>query len=349
MLLVTITIDGVVFRGSTRGFAGQYYYHNWVKQMPTLELGQVQVSGKIGVQFGQLVITNDFNNPDHPFFSVRYEDLLEVPKLFSTSLQYSESGKVLFDGEIYLTGATETDLTFTLTDKAYETGAREMTLSESFAFVEGVAVPGSGLATQITAPNHGFTAGQFVVFEKMNSIGETLEYVGPPTDNFYVVASVLSSDVFSIQDKEFVPVSENSNVGTTGTITSDGENHRVGLPQRVPFSWGVLQNVTPVIKKRSDEVCNPNLDISDSNNPIEIRENGVLVYSTAVTSLEYWNGANGSGVAPTSKTIKLNQDTAGGTLSISGASTRGTTLEEFFEHVAIELGLTADLTKTTTT
>ena len=180
----------------------------------------------------------------------------------------------------------------------------------------------------------------------MNNIGGLLEYSGPPTDNFFVVGSVISNNVFTIQTKDFTPVTLASEIGSTGSYTPDSETHRVGLAQRVPFSWGAVVNVTPVIKKRSNDVANPNLVLNSSTFPIEIRENGVLIYSTDSTSTQYWNGPNGSGVAPTAKTIRLNQNTSGGILSISGVSTRGETLQQFFTYVAGQLGLSVNLSKT---
>ena len=117
------------------------------------------------------------------------------------------------------------------------------------------------------------------------------------------------------------------------------------MPLRLPFSWGIINEQTPVIKKRSDEVANPGLDLDASNNsdnPIVIREDGVLIYSTNSNSGQYYDGSGNSGVAPTSTVIKLNRATTGGVLSISGISTRGTTLASFFGHVATQLGLSLD-------
>ena len=58
-LLATITVDGTDCRGSMRGFAGQNFYQPFVKRMPSLELGQVEDSGKIGVKFGNITLTHD--------------------------------------------------------------------------------------------------------------------------------------------------------------------------------------------------------------------------------------------------------------------------------------------------
>jgi len=338
-LLATITVDGTDYRGSIRGFAGQNFYQPFVKRMPTLELGQVEDSGKIGVKFGNITLTNDYLNASHPFALQRYEDLVVTPSLYPTTLKWGEAGSDLFSGNIFLQSVTDTELTFALTDTEFTKGARPFTLTENFAFVEAVISSGAGTPVSITALNHGFVTGTVVIFEQMDSYGELLEYQSVAVDNYYYVVRT-GSNTFTLQDKDFIPVT--SGYGTTGTFTSDGNTHRVGVPLRIPFSWGIVKNVTPVIKKRDDEVANPDLQTNNSSYPIEIREDGVLIYSTDNTSSEFWNGSGGSGVAPTSTVIKLNAATTGGVLSISGISNRGSTLSSFYSHVATELSLTLD-------
>ena len=67
MLLAEITVGGVDYYGSLKGHAGDTFYAPWVRRMPTLELGQIEDSGKIGVVFGNIVLTNEhlkIFNPD---------------------------------------------------------------------------------------------------------------------------------------------------------------------------------------------------------------------------------------------------------------------------------------------
>ena len=341
-LLVTITVDGTSYRCSKRGFAGEYFWRPVVKRMPSLELGQVEDSGKIGVKFGNLTLFNDHLDSDHPFGLSRYEDLVRLPRLYDCIIQWGEDGRNLFDGQIFLQTISETEISFALTDTEYTLGARPFTLTESFAFVEGVSVPGGGLPVEITANAHGFSTGQVVTFEKMDTYGANLEYSGVTADNYYYITRT-GANTFTLQDRDFIQVS--SGVGTAGTFTSDGDTHRVGIPLRLPFSWGIVNEQTPVIKKRDDEVANPSLDLDASNNsdnPIEIREDGVLIYSTNSNSGQWYDASGNSGVAPTASTIKLNRATTGGVLSISGVSTRGTTLAGFFSYVATQLGLILD-------
>jgi hypothetical protein len=338
-LLATITVDGTAFRGSLRGFAGQNFYQPFVKRMPSLELGQVEDSGKIGVKFGNLTLTNDYLNASHPFALERYEELLTAPQLYATTLKWGEAGDDLFNGSIFLQSVTDNEISFALTDTEFSKGARPFTLTDNFAFVEAVTSSGTAVPVSIQALNHGFVTGTVVIFEKMTNYGQNLQYSGVAADNFYYVVRT-GTNTFTLQDQNFIPVT--SGYGSTGTFTSDGDTHRVGVPLRVPFSWGIVTNVTPVISKKSDEVANPDLQTNNSSYPIEIREDGVLIYSTDSSSSEYWNASGGSGVAPTSTVIKLNSNTTGGVLSISGISSRGSTLSSFYTHVASELSLSLD-------
>jgi len=78
-LLAEITVAETVYRGSKLGLAGEYFWQPFIKRMPSLELGQVEDSGKIGVKFGNLTLHNDFLNAEAPFALQRYEDLCDFP------------------------------------------------------------------------------------------------------------------------------------------------------------------------------------------------------------------------------------------------------------------------------
>ena len=335
-LLAEITVRGTTYRLSRQGLAGQYFYHPFVVRMPTLELGQVEDSGKIGVKFGFITLTNEPTNPDHPFGLVRYSSLFTVQQLFPCTLRWGEAGRLLFEGQIFLQTITETEITFALTDKSYELGARPFSLTESFVFVEGIRVypTADNDPILIVAPGHQFQTGQVVTFERMTVIGTDLEYTAPSfdqatqaqdldSDNYYIVDSVTTDNAskttlgnatnqtaFTIQNRRFIPVTKlPSNVSLPSvteqflTYNSDGNTHRVGFPQRIPFTWGSFQNQTPVLKKRSNEIANPGLLLNDADYPIEVREDGVLIYSTKSSSSEYWDKGSVSGTYSQSSTI----------------------------------------------
>ena len=335
-LLAEITVRGTTYRLSRQGLAGQYFYHPFVVRMPTLELGQVEDSGKIGVKFGFITLTNEPTNPDHPFGLVRYSSLFTVQQLFPCTLRWGEAGRLLFEGQIFLQTITETEITFALTDKSYELGARPFSLTESFVFVEGIRVypTANNDPILIVAPGHQFQTGQVVTFERMTVIGTDLEYTAPSfdqatqaqdldSDNYYIVDSVTTDNAskttlgnatnqtaFTIQNRRFIPVTKlPSNVSLPSvteqflTYNSDGNTHRVGFPQRIPFTWGSFQNQTPVLKKRSNEIANPGLLLNDADYPIEVREDGVLIYSTKSSSSEYWDKGSVSGTYSQSSTI----------------------------------------------
>lgn len=343
ILLAEIEVGQTTYYVADRSYAGFHFYYPYVDSLPSLELGQVEDSGKIGVKFGSLTLINSPLDANHPFGLNRYTGLLTEQNLYPCRIRWGENGRTLFDGNIYLSTIDEERISFSFTEKTYELGARPFSLTEAFVFVEGVTAPSNGDAIQITSQAHGLQTGVFVIFERMDSIGEELEYQGPPVDNYYIVNSVISPDVFTLQTKDFLPVKTLSS-SNTGSIVSDGLTHRVGIPQRVPFTWGSFEHQTPVLKKKDNEIANPGLVLNSATNPIEVREDGVLIYSTNPSSSEYWDDdVNGSGVAPTEKTITLNSQTVGGTLSISGESTRGTTLAEFFTYVAQELRIGTDL------
>lgn len=346
-LLVTITVNGLTYYGSKEGFAGEKYYHDWVKRLPSLELGPVEDSGRIGTKFGNLTIVNDHLNPENPFSLQNYENLINIQRLYDCTIKWGEDSRNLFDGQLFLQSITDTEITFALTDTEYALGARPFTLSESFTFIEGVNLTNGVI--EITANNHGLAVGALITFERMTNYGENLEYSGVVADNFYYVAAVTGVNTFTILDKDFIPVT--SGAGTTGSFTTNNADHRVGLPLRVPFSWGVIREQTPVIKKNDVEIANPNLELNSPTNPILIKEDGVLIYSTVSDTgsnlySEYWGKAGNSGVAPTNDVITLNRQTTGGVLSISGISKRGgssdtsSSIQQFFTYVANQLGLT---------
>ena len=335
-LLAEITVRGTTYRLSRQGLAGEYFYHPFVVRMPTLELGQVEDSGKIGVKFGFISLTNEPTNPDHPFGLVRYNSLFTIQQLFPCQLKWGEAGRVLFDGQIFLQTITESEITFALTDKSYELGARPFSLTESFVFVEGIRVypTANNQPILIVAPNHQFQTGQVITFERMTSIGTDLEYTEPSfdqvtqeqdrdSDNYYIVDSVTTDNAsktslgnatnqtaFTIQNRRFIPVTKlPSDVSLPSatevflTYNSDGNSHRCGFPQRVPFTWGTFQNQTPVLKKRSNEIANPGLVLNDNDYPVEVREDGVLIYSTNSSSPEYWDQGSVSGTYSQSGTV----------------------------------------------
>ena len=315
-LLAEITVQGTVYRVSKKGLAGQYFYHPFVVRMPTLELGQVEDSGKIGVKFGFITLTNEPTNPEHPFGLRRYNSLFSVQQLFPCVLRWGEAGRILFEGQIFLQTITEKEISFALTDKTYELGARPFSLTESFVFVERIRVfpLTENTPVKFIAPNHPFQTGQIVTFEKMTVIGSDVEYTpqsydqslqsqDPDSDNYYIIDSTDAVNIggspvsaFTIQNKRLIPVVEMpsdvaspSSPYTEVVYSSDGYNHRVGFPQRVPFSWGVIQHKTPVLKKKSNEVANPSLELNNPDYPIEVSEDGVLIFSTSSASSEYYN------------------------------------------------------------
>jgi len=355
-ILVEILASGRYYYLSEEGFLGERFYYPFIKRIPTLELGQIENSGRVGIRYGYVTLTNEPTNPLHPFGLNRFSQLLTYQALYPIRIYWGE-GNLIFSGSSFLNSITEEEISFTLTDAEIEFGFQKFSLTEAFVFVEGVSsdLDESGQeVTTITAEDHRLNIGSIVIFEKMESIGTDLQYVRPSisdlaSDNYYYVGSVIDRDNFTIVSKDLLPVTGIPN----GTYTSDGDNHRVGIPQRVPFAFGRINNRTPVLKKKKNEIANPDLVTSDSSTePIEVREDGVLIYSTDPNSPEYWNKTDGEGnligggVPPDDDVITLNRNTFDGTtLSITGTSRYGKTLQEFFEYCADELDLTLDTSR----
>jgi len=313
ILLADITVGNTVFRVSKKGYRGEHFYHPFVQRMPTLELGQVEDSGKVGVKFGFLTLTNEPLNADHPFGLSRYERLFLTQQEFPCSIRWGEGTRDLFVGNLFLQTITDTEISFALTDTAFELGARPFSLTENFSFVENIRsspAETSGVVPSLlfTAENHGFQIGSVIIFERMTTIGINLQYTpaawsssegkqSSTSDNFFFVDSVPSVDTFTILNKRLIPVETLGAVPgsvTNDAFTSNGQDHRVGIPQRVPFSWGTIEHRTPVLKKRSNEIANPNLVYNQVSTPILVHEDGVLIYHSH-TGTEYWNEGTVSG------------------------------------------------------
>lgn len=344
-ILVEILASGRYYYLSEEGFLGERFYYPFIKRIPTLELGQIENSGRVGIRYGYVTLTNEPTNSLHPFGLNRFSQLLTYQALYPIRIYWGE-GNLIFSGSSFLNSITEEEISLTLTDAEIEFGFQKFSLTEAFVFVEEISSDDDG--TTITAEDHRLNIGSIVIFEKMESIGTDLQYVRPDisdlaSDNYYYVGSVIDRDNFTIVSKDLLPVTGIPN----GSYTSDGDNHRVGIPQRVPFAFGRVNNRTPVLKKKKNEIANPDLVTSDSSTePIEVREDGVLIYSTDPSSDEYWNKAGNGQVVPTNDVITLNRNTFDGTtLSITGTSRYGKTLQEFFEYCADELDLTLDTSR----
>lgn len=330
MILAEITIGQVTYYLSSEGYQGEQYHYPFIKTLPRLEIGSIGKGGLIGVKLGDITITNDPHNQDHPFGGTRYTDLLTNNDLYSVKIIWSKTKEVLHDGAMSLSALTQEELTFNLTDQAYEKYLKHYSITNQWFYVEEVL---NQTPVTLTIPGHEFVVGQVIVFDLMQAAGSELNY-SKTADNYYVVSSVSGNDV-GIKDKNNLDVSP-ANV-TTGTVTfdngsSDGiPKNRVGIPAYVPFTHGKVFHKTPVIRRHDTEVANPNLKIASAGNPIEVYEDGVLIGTSDPTSSEYFNRQ------PTADVIYLNSQMAEGDLSISGQSDNGSTLSELFQYFANQL------------
>jgi hypothetical protein len=332
MILAEITVDTVEYYLSTDGYQAEKFYFPFIVSMPRLSIGPVGKGGLIGVQLGDIVLTKDPHNTNHPFGGGRFGSMLNNPTQYACKIIWSETQEVLHDAAISLIALDEQSLTFTLADRAFEETLKRYSITNKWNYVEEVK---NTTPVTVDVPGHEYVVGQRVVFSNMTGAGIELNYDGD-LDNYYIVASVSGDDV-GLKDSENVDV-DPSGV-TIGTVTYDGglsdniPKNRIGIPAFVPFTHGDVFHKTPVIRRSEKEVANPNMEYGNLSFPLEVYEDGVLVGSTDPNSSEYFNRL------PTDTVIYLNSALAEGDLSISGRSRNGSTLTELFNYFATQLNL----------
>lgn len=332
MILAEITVDNTVYYLSQEGYQGEYFYYPFLISMPRLDIGAVGKGGLIGVRLGDLTITNDPHNQQHPFSGTRYADLLAQPYQYSCRIYWSETMTLLHDGAISLAQIEQTQLTFTLADPAFEQILKYYSITNKWFYVEEVL---NTTPVTITVSGHEFVVGQEIVFDLMQGPGQELNY-DRANHNYYVVASV-SGNTIGLKDSENQDILP-ANV-TLGTVTLDNgttdniPKNRVGIPALVPFTHGAVFHKTPVIRRHGTEVANPNMSWTNTEFPLEVYEDGVLIGSTDPASPELFNRA------PTETVIYLNSQMAEGDLSISGISLNGSTISDLFIYLGEQLNL----------
>ena len=342
MILAEITVNSTVYYCSTEGYQGLEFYYPFIVSMPRLDIGPVGKGGLIGVQLGDIVLTKDPHNENHPFGGGRFNDLITNSNQYLCKILWSENREVLHDAAISLLALDANTLTFTLADKAYEQTLKRYSITQKWNYVEEVKNT-NPLTCEV--PNHEFVVGQRVVFSNMTGAGIELNY-SKTSDNYYVIGSVNGDDV-GLLDKEdngVDPVDITTGVCTfdNGTDSYSGDRipkNRIGIPAYVPFTHGTVFHKTPVVRRWETEVANPNMLTGNSNFPLEVYEDGVLIGTTDPTSSEYFDRL------PDADVIYLNNAMAEGDLSISGRSANGGTLKELFQYFATKLGLGFDDSK----
>lgn len=342
MILAEITVDSTVYYLSTEGYQGENFYYPFIVSMPRLEIGPTGKGGLIGVKLGDIVLTKDPHNQNHPFGGTRFGDMLTAGTQYPCRIIWSENKEVLHDAAISLLSMDTETLSFTLADVAFEQTLKRYSITEKWNYVEEVY---NTNPVTVEVPSHELVVGMQVVFSNMTGAGNELNYT-KAQDNWFTVYSV-SGDTIGLRDKN------NNNVDpanvTTGAVSFDngsdeysGDNipkNRIGIPAFVPFTHGEVFHKTPVVRRYEREVANPNLAVDNPEYPIQVYEDGVLVGSSDPTSDEYFL------TAPTADVIYLNNPMASGDLSISGRSSNGGTLTELFQYFATKLGLGFDNTK----
>ena len=340
MLLVTITVDTVDYHVATDSYQGDFFYYPFVASMPVLEIGPQGSGGLIGVRLGNIALTRDASNPDHPFGVDRFNKLISEPGQYLCKIVWSKTKEVLHDGTIGLANVSDQILDFTLTDPIYEQELKRYAITEKWFFVEDVLAPSGGGPYRVKVSGHEFVVGMRVVFAEMTGPGSELQY-NQTDDNWFIVGSV-TSDEIGIYTKDFSPLTAGVTTGTPvfDNGTADGiPKNRIGVPAYVPFCHGTVFHKTPVVRRSNQEVANPNLIHTNPSFPLEVYEDGVLIGTNDPSSPEAYTKA------PTDEVIYLNSPMADGKLSICGRARSGGTINELFRHFSGLLGLGFDDSK----
>lgn len=291
LILVEIDFNSKKWHLSEEGFIGEHYYAPYLSETPSLELGEVK-GGYIGVRLGDLNIANRPNDRFSPFsiFGGGYAKLLANPnqkinvQLFWRQEKKQES---LFDGTMYLKGMDKDSFNFLLEDKIADIDllneARDY--NSAFVSVTSLSITGEGDKGFVFAADHGLEDGDFIkVSQSTNSDFDTVE------------AGVIVERRITFVDENHFRYNFNTGVtSNTAFIRSNNYFMESHAKKAEPFSFGKVVRKKDIIQtearedrfKTGDysgfEYSNPDLVANDSNNPILLFDDGVLVGSSEIS------------------------------------------------------------------
>ena len=342
MILAEIKVGDDWYYCAETDFEGSNYYWPFLLDMSTLEIGPMGNGGLIGVRIGNLTLTRDPHNINHPFGGERYQHLVNNDNQYLCKLIWSKTWQTIHEGAISLTDTNEQNITFALTPPTYDQELKRFSITEKWNYVEDVKA-GSGVGgrplTITTSLNHEYVVGMRVVFAEMTGAGKELNY-SKADNNWFIVGSVSGQDI-GLYNKDNEPLDTGGfTLGTPVFDNGDADHsndgipkNRIGVPALIPFTHGTVFHKTPVIRRSNTEVANPNMMTSNPAAPLEVYEDGVLILSTDSSSPEY------AKKFPTDDVIYLNSGMGQGQLSICGRSRNGGTLTELFQYFATQLTL----------
>lgn len=372
-VLVNIDLSGTDFNDSVYylskdAYVGSNFYFPFLLSAPKISIGDPRKS-YLKTEIGSLVITNEPTNSDHPFYGSRYNTLLSKQLLIPFEVRIEESTNPLFAGSLFLTRITQEELSFDIYDEAASLQSVDL-LTKVLRGDDGYLISSiednSSRLRITTSTSHTLSDGNQVIFQNMQTIAHELEYT-KASDNYYVIDYV-SDTVFDLVDKNGTDVDpttfellDDTTTGTT-TITKSGElvgtytvadaltividddvtievvdtnTSRTGIPNARPFVFGRVEHVVPVFwfNEANNEVINPEMDVSINNTDAPIENVFLQVFEDGqeVATAEDGDSKEFT-TAATADVLTLNA-TATGELSISGVSSNGTSILDFYENV----------------
>ena len=116
IITVQMEVDSTQYYMATQGFSGSNFYNPFVQSLPSIEWSG---EGFLKTQAGQLILTNDPDNDDHPFaYSTNWNSLITNPdQQFKTSINPGEPGSdktALWHGYAVVRSITEDAIEFDL-------------------------------------------------------------------------------------------------------------------------------------------------------------------------------------------------------------------------------------------
>lgn len=279
LFLAEIDFLGKTWYVSNEAFSGRNYYAPYITQSPNLEIGPSK-GGYIGVRMGQLSLSNNPYDEFHPFsiFTGGYKSLIENPnQLIPTRLFWGERESPLFTGSISLDNLNSDEISFFIENEEYSNELLKLTRDVDAKTVsvttESLSKDADNLVTVIS-PDHGLEDGDLVVVTSSSD------------PSFNTESSGKGSIIEKVNDSSFTYTAPNG--GSTASTSTD---HSVQsyLKRFGPFVFGKVNLRGPLIeidnldtdgKSIGSTYENPGVEPFDSNNHLQLFDDGVLVGTT---------------------------------------------------------------------
>ena len=194
IITVQMEVGSTQFYMATQGFAGSNFYHPFVQSLPTIEWSG---EGFLKTQAGQMTLTNNPDNDDHPFaYSTNWNSLITDPdQQFLTSINPGEpegAKSALWHGYSVVRNITENSIQFDLFELAKYTALDNQRLVGDYS----VSSLTAGNPTILTIDNRemgGNTAEDWIKVGDLITVNNTFSPVIANTQ--YLVTAVSSNNV----------------------------------------------------------------------------------------------------------------------------------------------------------